>query len=253
MFGDLQGVMDAKWELVEALGSDGIAVLPAAEPLLLARRAGRMVTFGEEAGAHVAVSDVVMGDTGYASFTLAHEGRARRITMSMAGRHQPHNAAAAIAAAVSIGTPFEIAVERVAGVTGSEWRMEIHRGAITIVNDAYNANPDSTVAALETVAEMPGRHIAVLGKMHELGRWEAAGHREVGRTATDLGFAAVVVVGTDPGIAEGAGPLAHSAGNVAEAMEVLDTLLREGDVVLVKASRAVGLEVVAERLIGGEA
>ncbi len=131
--------------------------------------------------------------------------------------------------------------------------MEIHRGAITVVNDAYNANPDSTVAALETVAGMPGRHIAVLGKMHELGKWEASGHREVGRTAAELGYAAVVVVGTDPGIAEGAGPLAHSAGNVAEAIGVLDTLLRDGDVVLVKASRAVGLEGVAERLIGGEA
>ena len=83
--------------------------------------------------------------------------------------------------------------------------MEIHTGRVTVVNDAYNANPDSTTAALETVATMPGRHIAVLGRMHELGKVEAASHREVGEEARRLGFSAVVVVGDDPGIADGAG------------------------------------------------
>jgi UDP-N-acetylmuramoyl-tripeptide--D-alanyl-D-alanine ligase len=253
MFGDLEGVMEAKWELVEALGPDGTAVLPVAEPVLIDRRAGPMITFGEDHRADVAVSDVVMDETARATFALTHDGATCRVTLAMAGRHQPLNAAAAVAAAVSIGTPFDLAAERVAGAPGPEWRMEIHRGPITVVNDAYNANPDSTVAALRTVAGMPGRHIAVLGKMHELGEWEADGHREVGRTAAELGYAAVVVVGTDPGIGAGAGPVAQSVGNVTEAIEALDSLLQEGDVVLVKASRAVGLERLAERLIGADA
>jgi UDP-N-acetylmuramoyl-tripeptide--D-alanyl-D-alanine ligase len=128
--------------------------------------------------------------------------------------------------------------------------MEVHSGPITVVNDAYNANPDSMEAALETVAAMPGRHLAVLGKMHELGAEEAAAHREVGAGARELGFAAVVVVGDDPGLAAGAGPIARNVADPAAAEEVLHRLLRPGDVVLVKASRAVGLEVLAQRIAG---
>jgi UDP-N-acetylmuramoyl-tripeptide--D-alanyl-D-alanine ligase len=129
--------------------------------------------------------------------------------------------------------------------------MEIHTGPVTVVNDAYNANPDSTAAALATVAEMPGRHVAVLGRMHELGPAEEAGHREVGERARRLGFAAVVVVGEDPGIAAGAGPIARPVNDIEEAEAVLREYLAEGDVVLVKASRAEGLETLAERLKGG--
>jgi UDP-N-acetylmuramoyl-tripeptide--D-alanyl-D-alanine ligase len=96
---------------------------------------------------------------------------------------------------------------------------------------------------------MPGRHLAVLGMMRELGTAEAAAHREVGAAARRLGFAAVVVVGEDPGIAEGAGSIAHRAADRAEGLERLAGLVRDGDVVLVKASRAVGLEDLARSLI----
>jgi len=120
---------------------------------------------------------------------------------------------------------------------------------VTVVNDAYNANPASMASALETVAAMPGRHLAVLGMMRELGAAEAAAHREVGEAARRLGFTAVVVVGDDPGIAEGAGPIAHRAAGRSEALEVLAGLIRDGDVVLVKASRAVGLEELARSLV----
>ncbi|MCJ7725044.1 MAG: UDP-N-acetylmuramoyl-tripeptide--D-alanyl-D-alanine ligase, partial [Acidimicrobiia bacterium] len=116
--------------------------------------------------------------------------------------------------------------------------------------DAYNANPDSMAAALGTVAAMPGRHVAVLGRMHELGDAEAPGHREVGERARALGFAAVVVVGEDPGIAGGAGPIARNVATIEEAESVLRGYLSDGDVVLIKASRAEGLEVLAERLRG---
>ena len=131
----------------------------------------------------------------------------------------------------------------------SSFILPLDPGPITVVNDAYNSNPASASAALETVAAMPGRHIAALGMMHELGEGAGAAHRDLGAAARKLGFAAVVVVGEDPGIAEGAGTIAHSVGDVAEADRVLRGLLRSGDVVLIKASRAVGLEVLAERLL----
>jgi UDP-N-acetylmuramyl pentapeptide synthase len=131
--------------------------------------------------------------------------------------------------------------------------MEVHPGRLTVVNDAYNANPASMASALETVAAMPGRHIAALGMMHELGPAAPAAHREVGAAVRALGFAAVVVVGEDPGIAEGAGSIAHRVVDRVEAERVLRRLVRDGDVLLVKASRAVGLERLAASLTEGAA
>jgi len=249
-FGDEATVLAAKWELVEALGSGGVAVLPAGDDRLTRRRIGLMLTFGEHPDADVAVAGVQMGSDGRASCSLAFEGRSVGVSLAMAGRHQPANLAAAVAGAIALGMDFEQAAMRGAAATGSAWRMEIHPGRVTIVNDAYNSNPDSAVAALETVAAMPGRHVAVLGRMHELGSSEAALHREVGRRAADLGFAVVLVVGEAPGIADGAGRVARSVPGVDEAEAVLRGYLSEGDIVLVKASRAEGLEVLAERLKG---
>jgi len=249
-FGDEATVLAAKWELVEALGSGGTAVLPAGDDRLTGRRVGSMLTFGEYPAADVAVTEVQMEADGRASCLLAFEGRSVGLRLAMAGRHQPGNLAAAVAGAVALGTDFEQAAVLGAAATGSAWRMEIHPGPVTIVNDAYNSNPDSAVAALETVAAMPGRHVAVLGRMHELGPSEAALHREVGRRALDLGFAVVLVVGDAPGMAEGAGRVARRVAGVAEAEAVLRGFLSEGDIVLVKASRVEGLEVLAERLKG---
>jgi UDP-N-acetylmuramoyl-tripeptide--D-alanyl-D-alanine ligase len=129
--------------------------------------------------------------------------------------------------------------------------MEIHRGRYTVVNDAYNANPDSMEAAMRTVAAMPGRHLAVLGTMAELGPLEESEHRRIGELADELGFAAVVTVGDEPGIARGAGPIGRNVPDVDAAQTVIERLVRDGDVVLVKASRAIGLEAVALRLAEG--
>jgi len=250
-FGDAATVLAAKWELVEALGPEGTAVLPAEEDRVAGRWPGRVLTFGEVASADVSVSAVALDDRGRASFTIAHAGERCSARLSAAGRHMPRNAAAAVAAAVALQVPFTTAVDRVGAAGVSPWRMEVCPGAVTVVNDAYNANPDSMESALLTVAAMPGRGVAVLGKMHELGDAEAHAHHEVGALARELGFAAVVVVGDDPGIAEGAGPIGCRVADRDEAEEVLGRVLRPGDVVLVKASRAVGLEVLAERLCGG--
>jgi UDP-N-acetylmuramoyl-tripeptide--D-alanyl-D-alanine ligase len=249
-FGDESTIVEAKWELVESLGDHGVAVLPAGDERLTGRRSGPMLTFGEVPAADVSVGDVVLAPDGRPSCTMAHGGRRLRLEVALAGRHQPVNLAAAVAAALALGEDFEEAALRAAASGGSAWRMEVHAGRFTVVNDAYNANPDSTAAALATVAAMPGRHVAVLGKMHELGDAEAAAHREVGERARALGFAAVVVVGDDPGIADGAGPVARRVGGIDEASEVLGSYLSDGDVVLVKASRAEGLERLAEMLKG---
>jgi UDP-N-acetylmuramoyl-tripeptide--D-alanyl-D-alanine ligase len=124
--------------------------------------------------------------------------------------------------------------------------MEVHQGRITVVNDAYNANPDSMVAAMETVAAMPGPRIAVLGEMAELGPVTDEEHERIGRIAADLGFD-VITVGRDHGLAEAAG-----GRNVARQSDAADIVRDEagpGSVVLVKASRSVGLERLAAELI----
>jgi UDP-N-acetylmuramoyl-tripeptide--D-alanyl-D-alanine ligase len=248
-FGDVDGVREAKWELVEALCAGGIAVLPAGEPSLLGRRRGKVLSFGAEPGADVRVEGVRIDGAGRAGFVLEHGGDRVPVEMSAAGRHQPHNAAAAVAAAMGAGVPFAEAAGRVGSALPSRWRMEVHPGPITVVNDAYNANPASMASALETVAAMGGRPVAVLGMMRELGAAAPEAHHEVGAAARRLGYAAVVIVGEDPGIAAGAGPIGRPVADRAQAGAVLRGLLRDGDVVLVKASRAVGLETLADELV----
>ena len=257
MFGSIDGVIDAKWELVSALGSNGIAILPADDQRLLERAAGAVLTFGEDSDADVDAVGVEVDDTGRASFELRYRGEALAVRMPLPGRHQAVNAAAAVAAAVAVGRPFGEAAGRLETAEVSPWRMEVvtsrwGAGEIVVINDAYNANPDSMAAALETVAAMPGRHLAVLGRMHELGAFETEAHREAGALAASLGFS-VVAVGDDPGIADGAGEAADSVADVAAAVELLRATIVPGDVVLVKASRAAGLEAVVTELQGDSA
>jgi UDP-N-acetylmuramoyl-tripeptide--D-alanyl-D-alanine ligase len=181
-------------------------------------------------------------------FELSHGSERVAVSLQMAGAHQAANAAAAAAAAVALGVPLAEAAERMAGAVGSPWRMEIHAGRFTVVNDAYNANPDSVESALRSVAEMGGRHHAVLGLMAELGSVTEEEHRRIGRLAGDLGFE-LVVVGEDHGIAAGAGRAAVSVATSAEAERLVLRRVRPGDVVLVKASRVAGLEDLAGRLV----
>ena len=257
MFGDLATVRLAKWELVEALAPGGVAVLPETDAALLAMRHGPTITFGEDPTADVAAVDVVLDSRGRASFALRHSGERVEVTLTAAGRHQPVNAAAAVAAAIAIGVEFVTAAGRLSAFTLAPWRMEVVErtvpgGTVLVVNDAYNANPASMESALVTVAAMSGRHFAVLGMMHELGAASPALHEDVGRRAAALGFT-VIVVGDDPGIARGAGSaVAASVGDLDEAAAAVADRLLPGDVVLIKASRATGLERLSER-IGGAA
>jgi len=256
MFGSVEGVIEAKWELMETLQSDGVAVLPAAEQRLLDRAVGKVVTFGEGVAADVEATDVTIDEEGRASFTLRVGTESIGLRMPLPGRHQPTNAAAAVAVAVALGRPFAEAAARLEDAIVSPWRMElvtieVDGGQAVVLNDAYNANPDSMRAAFDTVVAMPGRHIAVLGKMHELGAFEAEAHRDAGATAASMGFT-VLAVGDDPGIAEGAGEGTATVADAATAVEWLRKMMAPGDVVLVKASRAAGLEAVVTGLQRGQ-
>lgn len=251
-FGSIEGVLEAKWELVDALLPSGTAVLPADDDRLVGRVAGAMLSFGEDAGADVDARNVTLDVRGVAGFDLWHGDSSVSVVLAVPGRHQPRNAAAAVAAAVALGRPFAESAHRLAEARVSPWRMELFEvpcsdGSVTVLNDSYNANPDSMHAAFETAVAIPGRRFVVLGKMHELGASEAAAHREVGKRAADLGFH-VVTVGDDPGFAAGAGDETVSVADADRAVEHLRGVLRPGDVVLIKGSRAAGLELVAQGL-----
>lgn len=248
-FGDVATLADAKWEIVEGLSASGVAVVPGDEPRLRRDHAGTTHTFGVDTEADVVARDITIGDDGCAQFTLCTPVGERSISLRMPGVHQPANAAAAAAAALAIDVDLDQITVGLGAATGSRWRMEVHRGTFTVVNDAYNANPTSVEAALRTVADLPGRPIAVLGLMAELGEVSSGEHDRMGRLAAELGYATVVMVGDDPGVAAGAGAIARNVATKEEALELVSRLVREGDTVLVKASRAVGLEGLAGSLV----
>ncbi|MBC9225447.1 UDP-N-acetylmuramoyl-tripeptide--D-alanyl-D-alanine ligase [Aeromicrobium sp. 636] len=255
-FGGLDRTAQAKGELVEALGPDGIAVLNADDPRVAAmasRTRGRVVTFGR-AGDVRLVGDVTLDEDGYPHFVLEVDGERYEAAVPQLGDHQAMNAAAAVAATTAAGVPVADAVAALAGAhAASPMRMERHRtstGAV-VINDAYNANPESMSAALRTLAELaPGRGVAVLGEMLELGEESPDQHRRIGRLAADLGIARVVAVGAAAAdIAEGAGPVGESVPDVETAVTVVSASLDPDAVVLVKASRGARLERVAEALL----
>jgi UDP-N-acetylmuramoyl-tripeptide--D-alanyl-D-alanine ligase len=245
-FGTRDAIADGKYELVEALGEGGVAVMPDDEPRLARPHPGPTITFGYGAEADVRVTDIELDERGRPRFRLHAGDSSVPVELSMSGVHNALNAAAAAAAALAFGHRLDEVAGRFAGVAGSPWRMEVHEGRITVVNDAYNANPDSVLAAMETVAAMPGPHIAVLGEMAELGHVSDEEHGRVGRAARELGFA-VITVGRDHGLADAAG--GRNVADQDEAVRIVSDEADDGSVVLVKGSRAVGLERLAGRLI----
>ncbi len=248
-FGSPEGLADAKFELIESLGSAGTAVLPSHEDRLARPIPQRTITFGSPP-ADVEVSQVGVDVDGGSRFTLTIGSRSFDVSLAMAGTHQAYNAAAAVSVARALDLPIESFIEGMRGAVGSLWRMDVHReGRYTVVNDAYNANPQSVAAALETVAHMPGRSIAVLGPMAELGNVCEEEHRAMGRLAASLGFHRVIVVGADHGYALGAPDIVEHATDTTAAMDILSGVLESGDVVVVKASRSAGLERLALALI----
>ncbi|MGY1725908.1 UDP-N-acetylmuramoyl-tripeptide--D-alanyl-D-alanine ligase [Geodermatophilus sp. SYSU D01062] len=267
-FGSADAIAQAKGELVEALPETGTAVLNADDPRVAGmapRTRARVVTTGRSDGADVRATGVALDDAARASFALVAGGQEHPVALRVVGEHQVANALSAAAAALAAGmTPAAVARALSAAEPRSRWRMEVTRRAdgVTVVNDAYNANPESMRAALAALAGLPAtRRVAVLGGMAELGPDADAEHERLGRDAVAAGVDLLVAVGPDAvGMVsgataagarhgEGAGTQVASVPDRAAALDLLSEVLVPGDVVLVKASRAHGLEVLADGLL----
>jgi UDP-N-acetylmuramoyl-tripeptide--D-alanyl-D-alanine ligase len=264
-FGGLAEVARAKGELPAALPPGGVALLNADDPLVLAmaeRTAARVVTFGVHDRATVRAAGVTLDGQGRAGFTLVTPQGSAPVRLRLVGAHNVVNALAAGALAGELGMGIADVADALSAATNrSKWRMEVTASpdGVTVINDAYNANPEAMAAALETLATVARgrRAFAVLGHMNELGDESPQWHEQVGGLAAQAGVAGLIVVG------EQAAPMLTGAKaerswhgeligvpDAGSAVAVLGNLLAPGDVVLVKASRAAGLEQVALALTG---
>ncbi len=242
LVGGIDGVATAKGELVEALPASGTAVLNADDRRVLemrSRTGAEVITYGSTGD--VRVSEIELDGLARARFRVDTPWGSGTTQLAVPGAHMVTNAAAAIAVAGIVGVDLDRALDALSGATVSGMRMEVTTASngATIVNDAYNANPTSMLAALEALAAMDAhRRIAVLGLMAEIDDPLPA-HRAIAARAIDLGLE-LIVVGTD----------LYGLDAVGDAAGALDAIgpLGVGDVVLVKASRAAGLEQVVARL-----
>ncbi len=247
-FGSLEEVANAKSELVAYLPPNGCAVLNADDPrvaTMAGRTAARVLTFGRHAG-DVRAIRVTVDEGLRPSFRLETPWGGGDVRLAARGAHQVGNALAAAAAALAVDVALDAVLVGLAGAEVSAMRMELRigRGGLRVLNDAYNANPASMAAALDALAAMPARRrIAVLGTMAELGPTSAAEHATIARRAAEHGIRVVAIAEAAYGIE---GP--DAVGSIDAAVDRLGEL-GEGDAVLVKASRAVGLERLAARLL----
>ena len=269
-FGSVSAIARAKGELVEALAPDGWAVLNAEDPNVIAmaqRTPARIASFGvtgrpATGQLRVWAEQIHADSLQRHSFLLCTDSGRTPVTLRVAGAHQVANALATAAAALALGLEVTaIATALGAAEPASRWRMEITERAdgLLVVNDAYNANPDSMAAALRSLAGLRRPHghlVAVLGDMLELGSQSAQAHREVGELAGDLGIERVLALGEfAQAVVDGAtsrGSAAVVAPDRESAVRAVRELVSRSDVVLVKASRGLALESVAEQLLAEE-
>ena len=262
--GSPDAIAQAKGEIIEGLPDDGFAVLNGDDPKVMAqadRTRARLVTFGTSVDDDARATDIRLDAGARPSFTLHWGDQAEPVRLQLAGEHQVGNALAVAAVARSLGLGIEQIAMGLRGATArSRWRMEITEtpGDITVINDAYNANPESMRAALRTAWSMAAgrRTWAVLGQMRELGERSEGEHAQIGRLAHELGMR-VLSVGSpsivDAARAAGADDaLAQLVPDADAAIAILRASIAPGDVILVKASRSIGLERVALALVGDD-
>ncbi len=267
-FGTREAIGTAKAELVQDLPATGFAVLNADDPIvagMAGQTRARVIQVGRSDLADVRASDISLDRQARASFTLVTDQGSAPVALGLHGEHHVANALAAAAVALAVG----MSLPAVATALGearpmSRWRMEVHERAdgVTVINDAYNANPDSMRAALKALVTMGhGRRIwAVLGEMRELGPDSIIEHEAVGRLAVDLGVTRLVAVG------DGTQPVdlaARKAGasleestwvpDIDAAADLLRQRLAPGDVVLLKSSHDAGLRFLGDRLLDAPA
>lgn len=253
------GIAAAKGELVEALPATGLAVLNADCPFvadLEARTRARVLHVGRSPDADVRVADLQLDQELRPRFTLATPWGTAAVALALHGEHHAMNAAMAATVAGALGVPIAVAAEALGDARPAALRMQILHTAqgVTLINDAYNSSPTSATAALQALGrlDVPGRRIAVLGEMLELGAHGPAAHAELGTLAARLGVALVVTVGDGAhdtaAAARAGGATVVEVADPCAASVVVAAEARPGDAVLIKASRAVGLERVAAAL-----
>lgn len=256
--GSMGAIVATKAELVEALPDDGLAILngdDARTAALATRTRARVVLYGQSQQCHLRASDVSGHGLDGISFRLTHGNDSAHVSCPLPGKHHIYPALAAAAVAINDGMSLDEAADALAEAR-PELRMRILDGpnGSRILDDSYNASPASMVAALDLLAELPGRRIALLGEMRELGAAEEEGCRLVGERAAAGACDMLLVIG------ERAQPIAEAARDgglknvqFLESNEVaIKALLNElgaGDQLLVKASRAVALEAIVDALV----
>lgn len=253
-FGGVEGIIQAKGELLEALPANGFAVLPGDDPVIrkMARRAACRVVFVGETGQNDVQATLVAGALGQLSFMVDRQ----RYVLSLAGRHLLTNALLAVAIAREIGVPPETIAAGLADFTPEAGRCCITQiGPWMVIDDTYNASPTAMTASLELLAQAlpatPGRRYAVLGDMLELGKAAASEHRDIGRHAARLRLDGILACGDHAAaLAQGAAEVGFFMGRLVSTprlevlLAVLDCWLEPGDLVLVKGSRSMQMERV---------
>lgn len=262
LLGSLDAIANAKGELLEALPQDGTAIINGDDrhsPMLAGLTKAEVVRFGLAEDNDIIGEEISLAEDGSVAFTARSGGETARVTLPFFGRHNVYNALAALAVAGRLGVGLGPASRGLGQASLSPMRMHVFTtdAGVTVIDDCYNANPTSMAAALDSLREMPaeGRRVAVLGEMAELGSLSVNEHIAVGEHAVRAGVELLVTVG--PG-ADPIGSGAMKAGltrdatvpfaDAESAAAAAGDLVRPGDIVLVKASRAVGLERVVEVL-----
>lgn len=253
--GSQEAIAKEKGMLAEAIGAAGFVVLPVDDAFtdsIAARTKAKVVRAGLNHG-DVYASDLAEDGEG-TRFTAHARGESAAGYLAMPGRHMVQNAMLAAAAGIEYGVPLGECLEALRGAKLTKGRLErkMVRG-IFILDDSYNANPDSMIAAIETLGRMPGRRIAVLGQMNELGAETERGHRSAGEAAGREKIDCVITVGGIASIIAAAAreqgvKYVLTANTTSEAAAILRSLARNGDTVLIKGSRSVRMETIVEEL-----
>ena len=259
----VEAIANGKAELIVSLPSaaeGGLALLNADDPRvrgLADRTTARVVLYGESPDANLRATEVQVHGFDGISFRVAYDGTEVAARLPLPGRHLITSALASLGAAVALGVPLDEAAVALETVEPPAHRMQIRRAeGLTVIDDSYNASEAAVHAALALLRDAPGRRIAVLGDMLELGTLSTEAHESVGR---DVAASADVLVA----VGELAATIAHSAGSsgmsdvhratdAADALVRVRQLLARGDTVLVKGSRALALDRLADALVRSE-
>ena len=257
----LEAITAGKAELIEALPADGAALLNADDPRVRAlapRTRARVVLYGEAADADLRATEVDDAGLEGLRFSVAYRGELALARLPLPGRHFLPAALSAVGAAVELGVPLDEAATALGTMEPPAHRMAVRRsGPLTVIDDSYNNSPAALAAALAVLRSAPGRRVAVIGDMRELGALSDAAHDDAGRDAAGSADVLVGVGDLAARLVESARAAglsaAHHAADAAETLLLLRRLLRPGDTVLVKGSRAIGLETLADELVAREA